>query len=130
MWETIVGKLLGTFSETAAEVYMQKRKLKHERQMAKLRGKIAYEEAKVRRAEASEGRDHEWELESIRNSGWKDEMVIIVLSIPMVLVFIPGVEQYIQLGFQHLETTPDWYKWLIVMIYAATFGIRVWRRKV
>ena len=129
MWTTIVSKLLGTFSEKVADVYIEKKRLQNELKMETLRGKIAYEEAKTRRASESEGRDHAWELESIRNSGWKDEMVIIVLSIPMVLVLIPGLEQYITAGFASLQTTPDWYRWLVVMIYAATFGIRIWRRK-
>ena len=129
MWEAIVGKLLGSFSETVADVYLEKRRLKHERQMEQLRGKIEWEKALTRRASESEGRDHEWETESIRNSGWKDEMVIIVLSIPLVCVFIPPLQPYIATGFDHLATTPDWYRWLVMMIYAATFGIRIWRRK-
>ena len=129
MWETIVGKLLGGFAPEVVGYYKQKVALKHEQEIAKIRGKIAWEEAQTKRAEASEGRDADWELESIRNSGWKDEMVIIILSIPMVGTFIPGIQPYIQTGFDQLGTTPEWYRWLVVMIYAATFGIRVWRRK-
>jgi len=130
MWSMIVGKLLGTVAPDIAAYYRQKKALEHERKLEKIRGKIAYEKAKSLRAENSEGRDHEWELESIRNSGWKDELVIIVLSIPLVAVFIPFLTPYVLEGFRVLETTPDWYRWMIVMIYAATFGIRVWRRKV
>jgi hypothetical protein len=129
MWESLVGSLLGKFSETAATVYIERKRLKHEIKMEQLRGKAAYEKAKTRRASESEGRDADWESESIHNSGWKDEMVIIILSIPMVAVFVPGLEPYIKAGFVALESTPDWYRWLVVMIYAATFGIRVWRRK-
>lgn len=129
MWETIVGKLLGGFGEEVAGYYRDRQKLKHERELAKLKGKIAWEEALTRRAEASEGRDHEWETESIRNSGWKDELVIVVLTIPLVLVFIPFTQPYVEEGFAQLELTPDWYRWLIMMIYGATFGIRIWRRK-
>ena len=129
MWETIVTKLLGTFSEKAADVYMQKRQLKHEVKMEELRGKAAWQRALTQRASESEGRDVDWESQSIANSGWKDEMVIIILSIPMVGTFIPGIQPYIAEGFRLLETTPQWYRWLVLMIYAATFGIRVWRRK-
>jgi len=25
--------------------------------------------------------------------------------------------------------TPDWYQWLILSVFAAIYGIRVWRRK-
>jgi len=129
MWSMIVSKLLGSFSEKVADVYLEKVRLKSEIKLEVLRGKAAYERAKTERAAQSEGRDHEWELESIRNSGWKDEFVMLVLSIPMVLVFIPWTQPFIKVGFENLEGTPDWYRWLVVMIYAATFGIRIWRRK-
>ena len=129
MWSLIVSKLLGSFSEKVADVYLEKVRLKSEIKLEVLRGKAAYERAKTERAAQSEGRDHEWELESIRNSGWKDEFVMLVLSIPMILVFIPYTQAFIEKGFTALEGTPDWYRWLVVMIYTATFGIRIWRRK-
>lgn len=129
MWTMIVSKLLGSFSETVATAYIEKKRLKQEVVLEQLRGKRAWEAAKTARAEASEGRDATWESESIRNSGWKDELVIIVLTIPLVGVFVPGLSPFILEGFQVLESTPDWYRWMVVMIYAATFGIRVWRRK-
>jgi hypothetical protein len=129
MWETIVGKLLGGFGEEVAGYYRDKQRLKHERELEQLRGKIAYEKAKSERAERSEGRDHEWEQLSIQNSGWKDEWVLVILSIPLVLVFIPFTQDTILQGFAALETTPEWFRWLIMLIYTAVFGIRLWRRK-
>lgn len=129
MWETIVGKLLGGFGEEVAGYYRDRQRLKHERELEKLRGKIAYEKAKSERAERSEGRDHEWEQLSIQNSGWKDEWVLVILSIPLVLVFVPFTQDTILQGFAALETTPEWFRWLIMLIYTAVFGIRLWRRK-
>ncbi|MAN62773.1 MAG: hypothetical protein CMI60_12600 [Parvibaculum sp.] len=129
MWSGIVGALLEKVAPKVADYYMVKEEQKHLIEMEKLRGKQAWEEAKTRRASESEGRDHAWELESIRNAGWKDELVIIVLTIPLVLVFIPFTQPYVETGFQHLEMTPDWYRFLILSIYGATFGIRLWRRK-
>ena len=129
MWSSIVGALLGKVAPKVADYYIKKQELKQEVSLEILRGKAAYEQAKTQRASESEGRDHEWELASIKNSGWKDEGTWLVLSIPMVLVFIPQMAPYILEGFRILETTPSWYRWLVLMIYAATFGIRVWRRK-
>ena len=129
MFSGIIGALLQKVAPKVADYYMDKEEQKHLIEMEKLRGKQAWEEAKTRRASESEGRDHAWELESIRNSGWKDELVIIVLTIPLVLVFIPFTQPYVETGFQHLEMTPDWYRFLILSIYGATFGIRLWRRK-
>ena len=129
MWQAIVGKLLGTVAPEVAGYYRDRQKLKHERRLEVLRGKIAYEKAKSERAAASEGYDAEWEIAQIKNSGWKDEFTLIILSIPMVGVFIPGLEGYMAAGFANLENTPDWYRWLVTMIYAATWGIRIWRRE-
>lgn len=129
LWESVVSGLLGKVAPKVADYYIQKSELKHERAMEKIKGKIAYEKAKTERAMKSEGYDADWEMASIRNSGWKDEFVLIILSVPMFFVFIPGLEPYILQGFEHLDKTPDWYRWLIMMIYAATFGIRIWRRK-
>lgn len=130
MWSSIVGALLNKVAPSVAEYYIQKEKLKNEVELEKLRGKAEYERAKTKRASESEGRDHEWELESIKNSGWKDEWVLVVLSIPMVLVFIPWTQPIILEGFVDLQQTPEWYRWLTMIIYAATFGIRLWRRDV
>lgn len=130
LWSSIVSGLLGKVAPKVADYYIEKQDQKHQIEMEKLRGKQAYEIAKTKRAEASEGRDHDWELASLRNSGWKDELVLIVLTLPMVLVFVPFTQPYVEVGFEHLSATPDWYRWLIMMIYAATFGIRIWRRKV
>ena len=121
--------MLGKVAPEVAGYYRDKQKLKHERELEKLRGKIEYEKAKTVRASESEGRDHEWEQMSIQNSGWKDEWVLIILSIPLIFVFIPQTQQTVLQGFQALEQTPDWFRWLVVMIYCATYGIRFWRRR-
>jgi hypothetical protein len=59
---------------------------------------------------------------------WKDEWVLIVLSIPMILVFIPFTQPFITAGFASLATTPLWYRTTVMTIYLATFGLRLWRR--
>lgn len=130
MWAKIIATLTGQTVEAVLEYKAAKTRLKAEIELEKLRGKAAYEAAKTARAEASEGRDHEWELESIRNSGWKDEWVLIVLSIPMILVFIPQLTPHITAGFESLEGTPLWYRTIVASIYLATFGLRLWRRDV
>lgn len=129
MWSSIVGALLGKVAPKVADYYMQKQALKQEVELETLRGKAEYERMKTARASESEGRDHEWELESIRNSGWKDEWVLLLLSIPLVLVFIPYFQSTVLEGFNTLAQTPDWYRWLVMMIFAAIYGIRLWRRK-
>ncbi len=129
MWAKIIATLTGQTVEAVLEYKSEKRRLKANIELEKLRGKAEYERAKTARAEASEGRDHEWELESIRNSGWKDEWVLILLSIPLVLVFIPSTQDIVKVGFENLEATPDWYRWMTMVIFSAIYGVRLWRRK-
>lgn len=75
--------------------------------------------------------DAAWELESLRAhaSGWKDEFILILLSIPLVLVFIPKTQPYVMEGFRTLEQTPSWYRLLILVIFGAIYGVRMWRRQ-
>lgn len=129
LWESVVGGLLGKVAPAVATYYQKKLELKHQLRLTKIEGKIRVEEAKIQRAERSEQRDHEWEQMQISNSGWKDEWVLILLSIPLVLVFIPATQPYVMDGFAVLETTPDWYRWLMLLIFTAIYGIRIWRRK-
>ena len=128
MWAKIIATLTGQTVEAVLNYKQEKARLKGEIELEKLRGKAEYERAKSQRASESEGRDHEWELASIQNSGWKDEWVLVVLTIPMVGVFLPWTQEYISIGFAALETTPLWYRVTVGSIYLATFGLRMWRR--
>jgi len=130
LWDSIVGTLLKSVAPEVAGYYREKQKLKQEVEMEIIRGKAAYEAAKTKRAEASEGRDHEWELESIRNSGWKDEWVMGLVSIPAIMAFTPWGQPYVVAGFEALEATPLWYQTVMVSVFLAAYGIRWWRRKV
>jgi hypothetical protein len=142
IWTSIVSGLLDKVAPEVAKHYREKQQQKHDRQtqiasqkheieMEVLRGKQAWEEAKSRRAEASEGRDHEWEMQSlaIHSKGWKDEFVLAVVSIPAIGSFIPGYQPYIQNGFESLGVTPLWYQILLSSIFFAVYGIRIYRRE-
>jgi hypothetical protein len=74
--------------------------------------------------------DAAWELESLRAhaGGWKDEFVLIVLSIPLVLCFFPQGAPIVAAGFASLGSTPLWYQTALVSVFLATYGIRWYRR--
>src|SRR5690606_39590508 len=129
MFGTILSALLSKAVPSAADFFIKREQLKQERELKKLEGKIKFEEAKTQRFSESLTADNVWELESIRNSGWKDEWVLILLSIPLILVFIPQTQPYVLAGFETLNQTPSWYRWLVALIFSAIYGIRVWRRK-
>jgi len=125
----IVGALLGAPAEQVAEFFKEKQRLKSEYKLAKLRAKVAGERAKEARAIQADSNDHEWSLLQIQNSGWKDEFVLIVVSLPFILGFIPGMGEHVQAGFTNLSDTPVWYQVMIVTIFFAIYGIKKWNTR-
>ena len=69
---------------------------------------------------------HDWERIMAQNSGSsrKDEWFVIVLSIPLILCFIPGMEGVVHHGFQQLQQAPDWYFYSLLTAISASFGVR------
>lgn len=98
------------------------------RKQTKLDAEVKIEQAKtaatVERIARGEMHEYDWEIEQIRNSSWKDEWFVMVFSVPMVMSFIPGYDVYVTSGFAVLETTPEWYRWMLAAIVGATFGYR------
>ena len=68
----------------------------------------------------------DWDLEMAKGSAssWKDEWLVILFSIPLILAFIPGMEEVVANGFLQLEMMPEWYQYSLGVIVAASFGVR------
>ena len=104
---------------------------------ARFEARLKFEQAKGDRQAAliAQGlaADATWEVEQIRNSGWKDEYVLIILSIPSILSFVKigtfDGAAIVAAGFDALQGTPEWYRWLILLVFTAVYGIRIWRRQ-
>jgi hypothetical protein len=117
--------------EPIATYYTRKQELKQ----AKFEAQLKFEQAKGERAaslvQQGLAADATWELESIRAhaAGWKDEFVLIVLSAPLIMCFIPGLAPYVKAGFDALAVTPWWYPTAVLSVFLATYGIRWWRRQ-
>jgi len=68
----------------------------------------------------------DWDIEMAKGSAnsWKDEWLTILFSIPLILAFIPGMEDVVKNGFAQLESMPEWYQYSVGVIVAASFGVR------
>ena len=68
----------------------------------------------------------DWDITMAEGSkhSWKDEWLTILFSIPLILAFIPGMEEVVANGFQQLEQMPEWYQYSLGVIVAASFGVR------
>jgi hypothetical protein len=68
----------------------------------------------------------DWDIEMAKSSStsWKDEWLTILFSIPLILAFIPGMEEVVANGFAQLNSMPEWYQYSLGVIVAASFGVR------
>ena len=92
-----------------------------------LDGKVAANkaEATIRMKEATG--DIDWDFAAIRATQWssKDEYVLILFSIPLVLSFCGEWGRAIVAdGFQALSGMPDWYQYSLGAIVAASLGTK------
>lgn len=59
---------------------------------------------------------------------WADDYLVLVLSAPMILTFIPGGgSKLVQSGFNALGAAPDWYINSAAALVAFAFGRRTIR---
>lgn len=110
--------------------WLENRRVKAEGKIAITHAKIAY---KVRREEMKA----EMDLTAMQGMQWtwKDEYLLVLLSIPAIMCFIPDFTfagvlyspvNAVHSGFEVLKTMPAWYQWAFTGIIAATFGLRTW----
>ena len=115
----MLGLLKGLFGSLGSWL-----KAKAERKMAIEQRKTALEVKKLEIVEKKETADIEWDQLMAEGSkeSWKDEYWTIVLSIPAILVFFPGMTAYIKDGFTALNEVPEWYRIALGTAIAAAFG--------
>ena len=99
---------------------------KVEKTKAETGAKVAKAKAEATIMEKKATGEIDWDLEAIKGSqnSWKDEWLVILFSVPLVLAFIPGMEDVVAHGFQQLEQMPEWYQYSLGVIVAASFGVR------
>ena len=89
-----IASIAGTWLEGRVE----KTKAKVKADVAK-----AQAEAVVMQKKATGEIDWDLKMADASASSWKDEWLVILFSIPLILAFIPGMEDIVSSGFQQLE---------------------------
>jgi hypothetical protein len=65
-----------------------------------------------------------------QQAGWKDEVVLIVVCIPIVVLSYAiisddvNIKTKLDLFFDYFGKFPSWYQWLIVGIFGAIYGLK------
>ena len=118
MWTALISpiaSLAGTWLEGKVET-----------KKAETATKVAKAKAEAVIMEKKATGEIDWDLEMARGSqsSWKDEWLVILFSIPLILAFIPGREEVVANGFSQLQAMRQWYQYSIGVIVAASFGVR------
>ena len=91
---------------------------------AQLRLVEAKSKAKILLSKETSTADWERIMAEGTQSSIKDEVVTIVVLIPVILCFIPGLEETVKNGFARLSELPEWYTYLVYVVCLAAVGIR------
>lgn len=69
--------------------------------------------------------DHQMQEESMENS-WKDELIVIVFSLPIVLNFLTPLfsETTMAQAWENLAKAPEWYTTIIGILVLVIFGLK------
>ena len=99
---------------------------KVEKTKAETGAKVAKAKAEATIMEKKATGEIDWDIAMAEGSkhSWKDEWLTILFSVPLILAFIPGMEEVVANGFAQLSTMPEWYQYSLGVIVAASFGVR------
>ena len=55
---------------------------------------------------------------------WKDELILIVFLAPMIMAFIPQLQDVAKVGFENIKSMPEWYRYTIMGMVVVIYGMR------
>ena len=118
MLNLLIKPLLGVAGDVVTGIVETKKK-KAEVKLKKIEAEAVHMD-KIIAGEA------EWETEAVKqmDGSWKDEVSLIVLLLPAVLVFVPGWQDFVKSGFVALKELPSYYQNLLYIAISASFGIK------
>ena len=92
---------------------------------AKLKLTEAETKSKILLSEKTSVADWERIMAQGTQSSWKDEYLVLLFSIPLVLSFCGEFgRSAVANGFAALEAMPDWYQYTLGVIVASSFAVR------
>ena len=119
--------LLGMAMKTGAKVYANKQRQKEAMSQAAL---LTAE--KMARGET----EYQGKLLEARQSDWKDEFVLVIISAPIIILMWavisddPQAMDKVELFFEYFATLPTWFTTLWILVVGSIFGIKgtqIWR---
>ena len=117
--QLLIKPLLGVAGQ-AVSGFIETKKAKAENKLTEIKANTKLKQQQIA-GEVS------WEASAVdqMKGSWKDEFVLLALMIPAILVFIPGMTEHVERGFEALHKLPDYYKHLLYLSCSVSMGVRM-----
>jgi hypothetical protein len=129
MWGSIVGTLtssIGGYFKGKQEIAKATLDAKKIVIKAEAESKLAIAKGRVRMAQDGQSQDYNLDRIAMMNmeKSYKDELILAVFMVPMVLAFIPGMDGYALRGFEVIQQMPEWYQYTLIGMVVVIYGMR------
>ena len=121
MWLNIAAKLVPGIINTGMSIASNKRKAKELESVAEMNHAQKMADGQIEFKKA---------VMNNQNQGWKDELVLIIVVLPIVVlswsVFSgdPQAKEKLDLFFEYFNNFPEFYKWLVLGIFGSIYGLK------
>ena len=119
MLQLLIKPLLGVAGQ-AVSGFLETKKAKATAKLTEIKAVTALKEQQIAGKVS-------WEASAVdqMKGSWKDELILICLLLPAVLVFVPGMTEHVERGFVALQQLPDYYKHLLYLSCSVSMGVRM-----
>ena len=126
----LVSDVIAGLTGPVATYFTRRAELKAQKYENEMKILVAQGERQAALATQGMTADANWEMEFAKQAAtsWKDEYTLLVVSIPLVMAFVPGFDVYVARGFDAFAKTPVWYQIMVQAIFYATYGIRAFNK--
>jgi hypothetical protein len=121
MWLNLATKLVPGIIKTGMSIASNKRKAKELESVAEMNHAQKMADGQIEFKKA---------VMNNQNQGWKDELVLIIVVLPIVVlswsVFSgdPQAKEKLDLFFEYFNNFPEFYKWLVLGIFGSIYGLK------
>tara|TARA_R100001463_G_scaffold13322_1_gene35576 strand:- start:664 stop:1056 length:393 start_codon:yes stop_codon:yes gene_type:complete len=121
MWLNLAAKLVPGMIKTGMSIASNRRKAKELESVAEMNHAQKMADGQIEFKKA---------VMNNQNQGWKDELVLIIVVLPIVVlswsVFSgdPQAKEKLDLFFEYFNNFPEFYKWLVLGIFGSIYGLK------
>jgi len=120
IWNIVTTLLGGGLNIAKGWSDRKKVRLEGELELAK-----AVTQAKIEQVRTKQMSDVAWENTALVNAGIKDEIMMFVVLLPMVMCFFPGGDEIVRRGFNAMaESLPDYWEYAFYATISVSYGLR------